>query len=153
MRYRAKNIYGWGEFSDSAPLLTVQAPGKPDPIFASILSSQVQISWTEPLFYESPIIRYEVIFKTSQGTYAADDTYCREETTTSCLIPMLQLTNPTRDFNLPLNTFIQAKVRAVNNLGPGEYSDANTDQNSPNTAYVKTVPQDPLVAPSRSSDL
>lgn len=31
-RYRAKNIFGWGEWSDSSPIETIMLPEQPDPI-------------------------------------------------------------------------------------------------------------------------
>lgn len=40
-RYRAKNIFGWGEFSEESTLLPNQIPGKPDPLFTQIVSSNV----------------------------------------------------------------------------------------------------------------
>ena len=65
---------------------------------------------------------------------------------------MNHLTDPTKSFQLTLNTFIQARVRAVNYLGAGDWSELNTDQTYPEVAFVKTVPNDPVEAPYRNPD-
>ena len=65
---------------------------------------------------------------------------------------MNHLTDPNRPFKLKLGTFIQARVRAVNNLGKGEWSNLNTDQTFPEVAFVKTIPNAPKTAPYRNPD-
>jgi hypothetical protein len=51
---------------------------------------------------------------------------------------MAELTKPLPSglFLLPLNRLVQAKVRAANSLGAGEYSQLNTDTSYPEVAYV-----------------
>ena len=66
---------------------------------------------------------------------------------------MKDLTDTNGAYKLLLNTFIQARVRAVNYLGSGEWSNLNTDQASPGVAFAKTIPADPLEAPYRNPDL
>ena len=83
---------------------------------------------------------------------ASDDTYCQGEATLSCFIPMKDLTDPTGKYKLPLNRFIQARVRAVNFLGISLWSDLNTDQASAEVAFAKTIPADPELAPIRNPD-
>lgn len=60
VRYRAKNIYGWGDYSESAEILTIQEPGRPDPVQTQVVSSNVLIVWSEPESYGSAITHYEV---------------------------------------------------------------------------------------------
>jgi hypothetical protein len=49
---------------------------------------------------------------------------------------MQQLTSELEPFQLTLGTLIQASVRAVNDQGPGEYSELNTDTSYGGVAYV-----------------
>ena len=44
-------------------------------------------------------------------------------------------------------------MRAVNYLGAGAYSELNTDQSFPGTAFVKTVPATPQIAPYRNPEV
>ena len=136
MRYRAKNIYGWGDYSESAEILTIQEPGRPDPVQTQVVSSNVLIVWTEPESYGSAITHYEVQFLAADGNVYSDTSYCVTETTASCLIPMQQLTSELEPFQLTLGTLIQASVRAVNGQGPGEYSELNTDTSYGGVAYI-----------------
>ena len=150
VRYRAKNIYGWGEYSESAIILTIQEPAQPDPVETQVVSSNVLVTWSESESFGSAITRYEVQFRASDGTMWQDSSYCASEPTTSCLIPMSQLTSPTEPFQLALGTLIQASVRAVNSQGPGEYSELNTDTSYGGVAYVQTRPSEPAAAPERN---
>ena len=79
-----------------------------------------------------------------------DSSYCVSEPTTSCLIPMSQLTSATEPFQLTLGALIQVRVRAVNGQGPGEYSALNTDTSYPGVAYAQTRPSAPAEAPRRN---
>jgi hypothetical protein len=65
---------------------------------------------------------------------------------------MNHLTDLNRPFKLKLGTFIKARVRAVNKLGKGEWSNLNTDQAYPGVGYVKTIPDAPKTAPKRNPD-
>ena len=112
------------------------------------------LQWTEPEAYGTSITSYEVEFLTFDGvTMAADETYCASESTLSCFIPMNRLTDPSKAFKLTLNTFIQARVRALNYLGAGDWSEINTDQSYPEVAFVMTVPASPTETPYRNPDL
>ena len=152
--YRAKNIYDWGDYSDSVILVPTQKPGQPAPLQTLIVGQNVGLLWTEPDTYGTPIDYYDVQFLTSDGiTMAADDTYCNQESALSCFIPMNSLFEDAGPFKLPLNNFIQASVRAVNNLGAGDWSELNTDQSGADVAYVMTVPDTPSEAPYRNPDV
>ena len=50
LRYRAKNIAGWGDYSDSITILASSVPDKPVNVRSqnSNAASTVTISWTEP---------------------------------------------------------------------------------------------------------
>lgn len=124
--------------------MPTQPPGKPEPLQTLIVSENVLLQWLAPEAYGTEITSYEVQFLTFDGvTLATDETYCASESTLSCFIPMNRLTDPAHPFKLTLNTFIQARVRAVNYLGSGEWSDLNTDQSYAEVAYVMTVPKVP----------
>jgi len=85
-------------------------------------------------------------------TFVSDTSYCVSVSLLSCFIPMSRLTEFSAPFKLPLNTFVQARVRAVNALGSSVWSEPNTNRNYPDVAFAKTVPDTPSKAPYRDPD-
>ena len=76
-RYRAKNIYGWGEYSDEAVIVPSQKPDRPDPVACLLVSTNVMLQWQEPEDYGTAIESYDVQFLTHDGvSMSSDDTYC-----------------------------------------------------------------------------
>ena len=47
-RYRAKNIYGWGPFSNEATFLAAAIPLTADPVRTTIENLYIKISWNQP---------------------------------------------------------------------------------------------------------
>ena len=47
-RYRAKNIHGWGEYSDSISIVAASAPATPATVSTAISDIYVKITWMEP---------------------------------------------------------------------------------------------------------
>jgi hypothetical protein len=47
-KYRAKNKYGWGEFSESVTFLAAAIPLQANPVTTTIENLYVKISWDEP---------------------------------------------------------------------------------------------------------
>jgi titin len=69
VRYRAKNVHGWGEYSSSTSILVAEVPQKIDPAPTTTLSSdQVLIVWTKPADGGSTILGYNVEFVDSTGS-------------------------------------------------------------------------------------
>lgn len=150
VRYRAKNIFGWGPYSDRTPIETIMVPDRPDPVTTEVIGVNVKISWLQPGSNGSPIASYNVLILAADGVTLVDDgVFCSSVTGLYCEIPMSELTEPLPNgkFLLPLNRLVQAKVRAVNSLGPGDYSQLNTDTNYSEVAFVQTIPSTPLQAP------
>ena len=82
----------------------------------------------------------------------SDDIYCAGLLpSATCSVPMSQLTGTT--YLYLLNDLVIAKVRAVNNLGVGPYSEANNGLTSVDPAYVKTVPETPTLSLVRDEAL
>jgi hypothetical protein len=151
VRYRAKNIFGWGSYSESAHIETIMVPDAPDPVVTEVLGDKVKISWLEPADNGSAITTYNVLILAGNSLTLVDDgVYCSSVTTLYCEIPMSVLTQPLPNgqFLLQLGALVQAKVRAVNGLGAGNYSTLNTDT-SPGVALVQTIPSTPTLAPKR----
>ena len=58
-RYRAKNINGWGPFSDSLSLIAARRTDRPAPVLTTNEGTQVRITWTEPTYNGgSPLFGY-----------------------------------------------------------------------------------------------
>jgi hypothetical protein len=47
-RYRAKNVFGWGEYSDSTSYLAAAIPLTAKSVVTSIQDLYVKIAWEEP---------------------------------------------------------------------------------------------------------
>lgn len=78
-RYRAKNEFGWGGFSDP---VSVQAATKPDkivPIQTSIVGTKVRFSWFAPNNRGDPIDFYTIVIRSKTGDFFEDTTNCEGE--------------------------------------------------------------------------
>jgi hypothetical protein len=127
-KVRAKNIYGHGDFSTEATFEASDKPGKPTIPSVVLDGVNVKVTWLKPAENGSTIDGYEVSFKKLDGTFAIDTTNCNAGTdpvfsAKTCSIPMISIPALT---NLVVDTLIQARVRAKNNNGFGEYSEKNT---------------------------
>lgn len=68
-RYRAKNIHGWGPFSDSLKLIAARVPDAAAAVVTSNEGTYVKISWTEPVYDGGTyLIGFRVIIKTKTGS-------------------------------------------------------------------------------------
>jgi len=61
--YRAKNKYGWGEWSEPGTIIAAEAPAEPASIVTSIVDIFVKLYWTPPDDKSSDIVEYEVLIK------------------------------------------------------------------------------------------
>lgn len=89
VRYRAKNIYGWGPYSDVSDIKTIKVPGTPNAVTAVISSTNVLFNWTKPTEFGSSITGYNIEFKKKDGTFLADTSFCIGLLTNpTCTMPM-----------------------------------------------------------------
>lgn len=60
-RYRAKNVHGWGAYSDELSLIAARRADKPAPVVTSNEETDVKIAWTEPDYNGgSPLLGYRI---------------------------------------------------------------------------------------------
>jgi len=92
-RYKARNIFGLGEWSDEASILAASVPDIIEAVETSLHGLMVKISWVSTTPENgSAITAYEVKIKTSEDVYVTDDICDGSEPVTFgqtyCLIPM-----------------------------------------------------------------
>lgn len=141
-KVRASNSYGSGDFSSTLSYVPQDVPGEvgiPDVAITSPTSSSttVTIDWDEPEEHSSTITEYDVRFLSSTGTYVRSTSECAGTdsttlTTTSCTVSMSEIISLT---GLSRDTTIRVKVRAINAIGSGAWSELNTEG-----ATIETVP-------------
>jgi hypothetical protein len=136
-------MYGSGELS-TLPLtyIPMDIPGEvgiPDVSITSPTASSttVLINWDKPEEHSSSITEYDVRFLTSTGTYARSTSECLGTelltlSTTSCTYTMTEIISLT---GLSRDQTIRVKIRAINDIGQGAYSELNTEG-----ATIETVP-------------
>lgn len=73
---RAKNIYGYGEFSEVFLIEASDLPGKPIIPTVGIDQTNVVIVWQAPYSHFSAIDAYEILFMRYDGTYIANNASC-----------------------------------------------------------------------------
>lgn len=121
---RAKNIYGFGDFSDPTSVTPSDVPDFMDILTTAKVGTDVQITWTEPSDNGVAIDKYEILFLKSDGTTFVEDTVNCDGSTIpvnqlSCTIPMLDLKTLT---GLSIGSLIRVKARAHNSNSWGAYS-------------------------------
>jgi len=115
-KIRARNIYGFGDYSDELSVLTSDVPDQVNIPTVSIVNTNVQISWQAPFDNYEAITAYDVVLLTSTGAQVQDLTNCNGAngtivTNRSCQIPMPTVITLT---SLTQGSLIQARVRANN---------------------------------------
>lgn len=70
-RYRAKNDFGWGPYSNIATIKAATSPDQMDVPMTSTVGSDVRIEWTEPDIRGDPITSYTIYIADSTGTFIA----------------------------------------------------------------------------------
>lgn len=120
-RLRAKNAKGWGEYSSTVGLIPSGVPDQMSPVVTSINGVNIQFSWTAPSKTNgSPILAYQIYFKSIDGTYSLLPLYCDGSNSTivqqqKCLVPMLVLR--AAPFSLFGGSLAVATILAVNQRG------------------------------------
>ena len=76
-RYRVRNKYGWGTFSEAAAILAAQVPNQVSLPSISIVSDvYVRIDWTAPYNGGTPITAYNILIEDSDGDFITETQYC-----------------------------------------------------------------------------
>lgn len=133
-RVRARNIYGYGEYSPAATITPHDLPGKtgiPTVALSASDSTAVEVSWALPNEHSSPITKYEILFMQANGDFVPEPTYCNGAvepivTARKCTVPMGTLRTLTL---LPRDSLVRVKVRAYNMKAGGsfgQFSEVNT---------------------------
>lgn len=67
-KLRARNIYGYGDFSNTLTISPSDVPGKMDMPTVELSGTDVKVSWTAPTSHSSSITAYDIEFLKSDGT-------------------------------------------------------------------------------------
>lgn len=151
-RVRAKNIWGWGQFSSITGIKAASAPGQMSPVTASIdlTTGNVRISWSAPASNSEPITKYKIEILRSDGTTFSEDlTHCDGSSSIIlanmyCIVPMSVLRSS--PYSLTYGTIVKARASAFNQFGWGAVSTTNTAG-----ATIRTEPIQ-MIAPLRGSE-
>lgn len=130
-KVRARNIYGYGEYSEVTVVIPDDKPGKTDIATVelnALTPTEVKVSWPLPDDHSSVITSYEILFMLANGDFAHELTRCDGADTTvvsarTCSVPMATLRTLTAR---PRDSLIRVKIRAFNAKGSGDYSEVNT---------------------------
>jgi hypothetical protein len=92
-RYRAKNIFGWGTYSDQGDVQAASQPVKLDPPVVSLIGTNVKIAWTPKGDNGTSLTAFKIQIRTKVSTVFATTTHCDGASSTVfannyCLIPM-----------------------------------------------------------------
>jgi hypothetical protein len=64
---RARNIYGYGDFSSVTERMTSDVPDQIEIATIAIVGTDAVIDWDEPDSNYSPLTAYEIVFKDVDG--------------------------------------------------------------------------------------
>lgn len=98
----------------------------PTPATTTISGVNVDIAWIAPYDNSEPITSYDVqVLKGDGLTWANDLVHCPANSvaSTTCSIPMSTLRST---FGLTQGQLVVSRVRALNIIGYGDYSETNT---------------------------
>ena len=146
-RYRARNVFGWGEYSQLGSAIMSGVPTAVTNVVVSqnSTSTKISIAWSAPSSNGGTgilITQYNVAIQGSDGNLYSDTTQCSPTSSTTLTtltwnFEMLSLISA--PFNLTQGTTIVAKVSAQNYVGVGSYSSASSG-----SVLVQNVPSQPL---------
>ena len=142
-RYRAANIFGWGDYSDPAYVTAASVPNTPTAVIVSQEGTQVKFAWSSDTDDNgSEIIAYSLSIATAEGTMLEfEDCDASQEpvlVNCFCMVDMAALT--ASPFDLAPGELIEAQVRASNSIG--------WSANSPTNTEGVLVQQAPLATPA-----
>ena len=74
-KVRARNIYGYGQFSAESSIVAVDVPGQISipTVTMSVETTDtfITVAWTAPVDHYATITAYEILFKTSTGSFTS----------------------------------------------------------------------------------
>lgn len=156
VRYRTRNQFGWSAgYSSAATISTLTEPGQVEvsTITATLVGTNVEVTWSAPASNGSPLLGYEILFPATAGAEpsAEDTAYCDGSdaavvAATECTIPISQfwLATTGTPFGFTQGQQLSLKIRASNSMGSGAYSSVLSGG-----PIIETVPDTPSTAPSR----
>jgi hypothetical protein len=148
-RVRAQNAHGWGPYSPTTTAQAANVPDQPAAATTSLLDASVRIAWAAPSNNYKAITAYVVEIRNAAGShYYAQSSYC--DGSTAAVVASLHCDVPVSvlrasPYELARGGLVVARLRAVNELGPGLYSPDNTAG-----AAVETEP-DAMPSPTRGA--
>lgn len=94
---RARNIYGYGVFSNPQVIEASDVPDVMAVISTSIVGTQVKFTWVAPFDNYDPITQYDLQIRKADGTFYADGVNCpgTPVSQTDCSIEMATLRTAT----------------------------------------------------------
>jgi len=122
-RVRARNIYGWGIWSQETTLFTSDVPLGTTSITMTVVHMSIKISWTKPFENYNPIDKYRIYIRDTTGLeWNLDGLNCNGTvpqivTERNCVIPMNTLR--AAPHSLGLDQEIVVKVQGHNERGWG----------------------------------
>jgi hypothetical protein len=126
---RARNIYGFGEFSEIASLIPDSVPSMMNSVETSLSYPAVTISFTEPFENGRAITQYEIqIYSYISNAYETDLTFCdgSQQATIDLMSCTVQMSTLLNSYGFSRGQLIIARVRAYNQVGWGQYSSQNS---------------------------
>jgi hypothetical protein len=128
-RLSAKNIYGWGVYSEIVAIVASSAPSQMQVVTTSVVGTNVRIQWTPPAGNGASITGYDIEIRQSDGTTFSEETTGCDGT---ALVAVLQCDIPfttlrAAPFSLVLGDLVAVRARAINSVGLGPYSQLNVD--------------------------
>lgn len=141
-RVRARNIFGWGPYSQVTYIQAAREPAKPAAPTTSIdpATGGVMITWTAPDAQGAAISAYKIEIADKAMTTWIEDASCNGadpaiRDSLVCVVPMSDLTDPAT-YGYVFDDVIVVRVSATNSYGFGPVS----DQSDNTGARVRGVP-------------
>lgn len=124
-KVRALNIYGFGDYSSTVTLRPDSAPAMMSSVSTSLSYPTVTIAFSEPFNNGAQITSYQVqIYSYTETQFVEDVSVCDGSSMLlHCNVPMQILIS---QYGYSQGQLVVARVRAINELGPGYYSSQNS---------------------------
>jgi hypothetical protein len=126
-RVKAENAFGQSvEWSPTATIMANQKPDKVDTPTTEVFNGvNVKVSWTRPSDNWSPLISYEILLQAFDGTFHSHPSCLgADPDITECEVSINSLR--AEPFLLVQKSVVVAKIRALNGIDWGEFSDPNS---------------------------
>lgn len=147
-RYRAKNDFGWGLYSDPVSVQAATMPDKISQVATTVVGTSIRMNWLKPEIRGDEVAYYTVLIKSKTGDFIEDtvncdgrDVFIREQR--YCDVPISALmSNP---YDLLQGDQVLITVTATNTYGTSVASDVN----SLTVALIQVVPHKPPTIPRK----